>query len=108
MSDNPNKSVEELNQEIVDLKIRIKRIEEYILDNFNFSDPHDYIYDFELNEIEDAIRLVAQFNTASASFLQRKMSIGYVKAARLLDKLEEKGIVGPAEGAKPRVILIKK
>jgi DNA segregation ATPase FtsK/SpoIIIE, S-DNA-T family len=58
-------------------------------------------------EIEDAIRLVCQFNTASASFLQRKMSIGYAKAARILDQLEEMGIVGPAEGAKPRDVLVR-
>jgi len=58
-------------------------------------------------EMEEAIRLVCQFNTASASFLQRKMSIGYAKAARLLDQLEELGIVGPAEGAKPRDVLVR-
>lgn len=55
-------------------------------------------------EIDEAIAVVLQFNTASASFLQRKMSVGYAKAARLLDQLEEMGIVGPADGAKPREI----
>jgi DNA segregation ATPase FtsK/SpoIIIE-like protein len=109
MPDNQNKSVEELNQEIVDIKIRLKRVEEFILDNFDFSDPHDYIHDedyvFEDNEFQDAVRLVLQFNTASASFLQRKMSIGYARAARLLDALSEKGIVGPADGAKPRDVI---
>lgn len=58
-------------------------------------------------EVEEAIRLICQFNTASASFLQRKMSIGYAKAARLLDQLQEMGIVGPAEGAKPREVLAR-
>ncbi len=58
-------------------------------------------------ETEEAIRLVCQFNTASASFLQRKMSIGYAKAARILDHLEEMGIVGAAEGAKPRDVLVR-
>lgn len=58
-------------------------------------------------QIEDAIRLVAQFNTASASFLQRKMSVGYARAARILDQLEEMNIVGPAEGAKPRDVLVQ-
>lgn len=58
-------------------------------------------------QLEDAIRLVCQFNTASASFLQRKMSIGYARAARMLDQLEEMGIVGPAEGAKPRDVLVR-
>lgn len=58
-------------------------------------------------QLEDAIRLVCQFNTASASFLQRKMSIGYARAARMLDQLEELGVVGPAEGAKPRDVLVR-
>lgn len=58
-------------------------------------------------QLEEAVRLVCQFNTASASFLQRKMSIGYARAARMLDQLEEMGIVGPAEGAKPRDVLVR-
>ncbi|HSW48357.1 MAG TPA: DNA translocase FtsK [Candidatus Saccharimonadales bacterium] len=58
-------------------------------------------------ELEEAIRVVCQFNTASASFLQRKMSIGYAKAARILDQLEEMGIVGAAEGSKPRDVLVR-
>lgn len=58
-------------------------------------------------ELEEAIRIVCQFNTASASFLQRKMSIGYAKAARILDQLEEMAIVGAAEGSKPRDVLVR-
>jgi DNA segregation ATPase FtsK/SpoIIIE, S-DNA-T family len=58
-------------------------------------------------ELEEAIRIVCQFNTASASFLQRKMSIGYAKAARILDQLEEMGIVGAGEGSKPRDVLVR-
>jgi len=57
------------------------------------------------SELDEAIEIVRQFNQASASFLQRKMSIGYSKAARILDQLEEMGIVGPAEGSKPREVL---
>ena len=44
---------------------------------------------------------------ASASLLQRRLRIGYARAARILDILEEQGIIGPADGAKPREILIK-
>ena len=43
---------------------------------------------------------------ASASFLQRRMKIGYARAARILDLLEEKGVIGPGDGAKPRYILL--
>ncbi len=56
---------------------------------------------------EEVVRLVCQFDTASASFLQRKISVGYSRAARILDQLEEQGIVGPAEGSKPRQVLVR-
>lgn len=54
----------------------------------------------------DALKLVVQTSVASASNLQRRMRIGYARAARLLDVMEQRGIVGPADGAKPREILI--
>jgi S-DNA-T family DNA segregation ATPase FtsK/SpoIIIE len=53
----------------------------------------------------EAERIVIETRKASASFLQRRLSIGYARAARLLDILESKGVVGPADGAKPRQIL---
>lgn len=56
---------------------------------------------------EEAVRLILSANNASASFLQRKLSVGYARAARLLDELQSAGIVGQADGAKPREILIK-
>lgn len=55
---------------------------------------------------EEAKRVVIEAKKASASLLQRRLSIGYARAARLLDMLEEKGIVGPAEGAKPRKVFV--
>ncbi len=55
---------------------------------------------------QDALRLVVQTGVASASNLQRKMRIGYARAARILDVMEHRGIVGPADGAKPREILV--
>lgn len=58
-------------------------------------------------QIDEAIRIVCQFNTASASFLQRKMSIGYSRAARILDQLEEMGVVGPHMGSKGREVLVR-
>ncbi len=55
---------------------------------------------------KDAVRVVTQFDRASASLLQRRLRIGYARAARLMDILEERGVVGPGEGAKPREVLI--
>lgn len=56
---------------------------------------------------EDAIKLVCQHDKASASLLQRRLSVGYARAARILDQLEEAGIIGAGEGSKPRDVLIK-
>jgi len=57
---------------------------------------------------EDVKRIVLETKKASASFLQRRLRIGYSRAARLIDMLEEKGIVGPADGAKPRDVFANK
>ena len=53
---------------------------------------------------EEAHRVVLQSGKASASLLQRRMKVGYARAARLLDEMEDAGIVGPADGAKPREV----
>lgn len=52
--------------------------------------------------LPEAISVVRQAGKASASLLQRRLRLGYARAARLLDLMEEKGIIGPADGAKPR------
>jgi len=55
----------------------------------------------------DAYDIVVQAEKASASLLQRRLRIGYARAARLLDILEAKGVVGPVNGAKPREVFVK-
>lgn len=55
---------------------------------------------------EEAKRVVMESGKASASLLQRRLRVGYARAARLIDILEEKGVVGPGDGAKPREILV--
>jgi S-DNA-T family DNA segregation ATPase FtsK/SpoIIIE len=54
---------------------------------------------------EQAKKIVIEARKASASFLQRRLRIGYSRAARLIDILEERGVVGAGDGAKPRDIL---
>jgi len=63
--------------------------------------------DVEANDelFEDAVRLVLEFGKASTSLLQRRMRIGYGRAAHLIDLMERDGIVGPADGSRPREIL---
>jgi DNA segregation ATPase FtsK/SpoIIIE, S-DNA-T family len=57
---------------------------------------------------QDAVRVVCEMGRASTSTLQRRLRIGYGRAARLIDLMERDGIVGPADGAKPREVLKKK
>ncbi|WP_243354336.1 DNA translocase FtsK [Bacillus litorisediminis] len=57
---------------------------------------------------EDAVDLVVEMQTASVSMLQRRFRIGYTRAARLIDEMEVRGIVGPYEGSKPRAVLVSK
>ena len=52
--------------------------------------------------------MVVEAGLASTSLLQRRLKVGYARAARLVDEMEEKGIVGPFEGSKPRQLLITK
>jgi len=56
----------------------------------------------------DAVSVVLDLGQASTSVLQRKLKLGYSRAARLIDQLEEAGIVGPFEGSKPRQVLISR
>jgi len=70
--------------------------------NFSSSgDEEDLLY-------EEAKNLVSETKKASASFLQRRLKIGYARAARLIDIMEDRGVVGPADGAKPREVYFRK
>jgi DNA segregation ATPase FtsK/SpoIIIE, S-DNA-T family len=69
--------------------------------------PSDMSEDDEEDEalVEQSIEVIHQTNRASVSILQRRLRIGYTRAARIMDLLEERGIVGPNKGAEPRDIL---
>ncbi len=56
---------------------------------------------------EEAVRTVCQYDRASASLLQRRLRVGYARAARIIDELEAAGIIGPGEGSKPRDVLVR-
>jgi len=65
---------------------------------------------FDLGEdklYDQAVKVVMQYDRASASLLQRRLKVGYARAARLIDMLEQNGIIGPYEGSKSREVLIQ-
>ncbi|MDD5433557.1 MAG: DNA translocase FtsK, partial [Candidatus Pacebacteria bacterium] len=69
---------------------------------------HDDIVNFSAKDqlYEEAKEMVIKYQKASASLLQRRLQVGYARAARILDMLEEDGIVGSSDGAKPREVLV--
>jgi S-DNA-T family DNA segregation ATPase FtsK/SpoIIIE len=74
--------------------------------NQNFD---DYMTDDDGDELMDeAIATVKEANKASASLLQRRLKVGYARAARLLDLMENAGLIGPGDGAKPRDVNVEK
>ncbi len=77
-----------------------KGIFESALEENDDSEEDDELY-------EEARACVIEAGKASTSYLQRKLKLGYARAARLMDKLEERGVIGPGEGAKPREVLEK-
>lgn len=69
------------------------------------SDDEDGEYDPMINQ---AIEVVVDAGQASTSLLQRRLKLGYARAARIVDQMEQRGVVGPYEGSKPRQVLISK
>ena len=68
-------------------------------ENGTTDEPEDEFY-------AQAVELVRKQQTASVSMLQRRFRIGYNRAARIVDEMEARGIVGPSEGSKPRQVLL--
>lgn len=100
---------ENFKTELAGLKIRLRRIENFL---FAFPEAKDYLHEAEeLGDqelLEQAKVLASKYDRVSASLLQRRLMVGYIKAAYLLDKLEEAGVVSSADGSKPREVLINK
>ena len=58
--------------------------------------------------LADAIECVVEAGQASTSLLQRRLRLGYARAARLIDEMADRGIIGPYEGSKPRQVLLSR
>ena len=73
------------------------------------SDPEPSSAELDGDEmLPAAVDVILETGQASVSMLQRRLKLGYARAARIVDEMEEKGIVGPFQGSKPRAILITK
>jgi S-DNA-T family DNA segregation ATPase FtsK/SpoIIIE len=73
------------------------------------SDPEPNAEELDGDEmLPAAVDVILETGQASVSMLQRRLKLGYARAARIVDEMEEKGIVGPFQGSKPRAILITK
>jgi S-DNA-T family DNA segregation ATPase FtsK/SpoIIIE len=71
------------------------------------SGEHDWGDLGEKDELYDkALELILSAGQASVSFLQRRLKLGYARAARIIDQMEQEGVLGPGEGSKPREILV--
>jgi S-DNA-T family DNA segregation ATPase FtsK/SpoIIIE len=66
----------------------------------------DDVTDEDEELVEKCLEIIRQEKRASTSLLQRRLRLGYTRAARIVDILEQRGILGPGEGAKPREILV--
>ena len=72
-------------------------------------EPEPNMEELEGDELlPQAVDVVLETGQASVSMLQRRLKLGYARAARIVDEMEEKGIVGPFQGSKPRNILVTK
>lgn len=87
-----------------ELEKRIEKMESYLNPIANISSvlhqdsDHDSLF-------PDAVKLIEGLETASASLFQRRLMVGYARAARILDELHDAGYVGPPLGALPRIVL---
>ena len=95
--------------------LEINRIVNYICQQYTFSTDESLLYEKNTKVVDDStedplynevVEFVVTSGKASASLIQRRFKIGYNRAAKLIDLLEERGIIGPQEGAKPREVLV--
>ncbi|OAT73627.1 cell division protein FtsK [Parageobacillus thermoglucosidasius] len=93
-------------EEVVDFVISQQKAQYY--EEMMVNEENNDGEEFEDELYEEAVRLVVEMQSASVSMLQRRFRIGYNRAARLIDAMEARGVVGPYEGSKPRAVLISK
>ena len=99
MTDTTNK-IERLEEKIKTLEDRIKKLEDR--DSKCYGDQ-------EIDDIYEEVKgFILSAEVASTALIQRRFRVGYSKSARIMDRLEEDGIIGPPSGNKPRIVIQKK
>lgn len=94
----------------------VKKVVSYLKDRYGTADYSDRVLEMQEEDVspegddevlfKDAVQLVIRHRQVSTSLLQRKLKIGYNRAARIVDSMYEKGIIGPPDGSKPRDVLV--
>lgn len=84
--------------------------EESIIEHINSETDDKYIEEGEETDelLSEAVNLVVDFEQASISFIQRRLRVGFNRASRIMDQLEERGIISPKDGSRPRQVLVTK
>lgn len=82
--------------------------DETIIEDIDNSVKEEKVLESTDELFEDAVKIILEENSASISLLQRKLKIGYARAGRLIDDMEEQGLISGFEGSKPRKVLISK
>ncbi len=108
-----DKHIESLEQKIIELSEKFNKLSEQ--QNSQYTDIMMILKEIKNEEdsltgdelYEEAKEIVVEYQRVSSSFLQRVLRIGYARSARIMDRLEEDGIVGPADSSNPREILIQ-
>lgn len=98
---------EELKKTLDLINKRLEKIEKYLANHPTFSPYKSYDKSERDPLFEDAVKVVCHYGRASSSLIQRRLQIGFNKAARIIEQLEEAGVVGPANGLDPREVLVK-
>ncbi len=92
-------SAPQYNDEIVSQPVQLNSKGGVVMDMDGSGEGNDDMF-------RDAVRVVVETRKASTSLLQRKLRVGYARAARIMEEMEEQGIIGPADGSRPRDVLI--
>jgi DNA segregation ATPase FtsK/SpoIIIE-like protein len=109
MGEDLTKEIEKLESELVSIKIRLQRMEDFIL---SMPSPTDHIQLHEGYGVKpeedhafiDAVKIIRNYDHVSASLIQRRLSIGYARAATYIDTMEQKGMINGPSNAKPRTV----